>query len=190
MRARIATIALVLLENCRFAKVCHKAKKEDGGCPVNLTTAKELFTPERFIKNAPNFFRYYENAGQLSRQLGVPAHRRLTQLELSQVLKPSPKYPDTEFANWMAYQTNAKGQAIQKERPVQKPSPTESITQRDQEYQATFEVLEGGRESVSLDGAPGAIGFFSSLQKESEKYLGVKFKVTHGERIMVEAIMA
>ena len=33
---------------------------------------------------------------------------------------------------------------------------------------------------MSLDGAPGAIGFFSSLQKESEKYLGVKFKVTHG----------
>jgi len=175
-RARIATLALILLQNCRYAKTCDKA------CPVNITTGADKYDIETVLENVDDFFDFFERAEAFAEELGV-AHLlnggRCTQEVIRTILKPNPNYPDQAYAEWMAYQTDSSGQETQPKRKTVEPSPGNSRAQHDDEDQVLSEA-NAGKTAIRVPGAPGAIGFFARVQRDPEVLMDKKITVDEG----------
>lgn len=172
-KIKIGTAALVWLEQCVFAKKCHE------NCPKNITTNPEKFNPRVVIDQLPAFFNVFNEAANIAREIGIQdklAGGRLSDKELSEVLRPT---DHSEFSSWLASQQSSNGQPIQAI-PVSKISDQKSGQQLDDEARAESLFTETDDVEIHLDGAPGAIGFFSRFQKNAAMFADRKFIVQTG----------
>ena len=172
-KVKFGTSILIWLEQCVYAKQCH------NNCPKNITTSPEKFNNQVLIDQLPAFFKVFEDAAEIAKQLGVTdsLDQRFDSKALSKVLKST---NNTDFAKWLSFNENSDGSPISKKVSKSTIPSQKSQLQKNDEVNARFTFTETGKKFINLKGSSGAIGFFASLQRDAKQFLDRQFIVQNG----------